>query len=171
MTLDIEVASAAPDEARWLSESFARTPWTRPANYFEILLRDQADGALDLLVARNGKQYVGHCKIIWEPAYPPFAARGIPEVGDLIVVPEWWRRGVATALMDEAERRILTRSPVAGIGVGLYADYGPAQQLYVRRGYVPDGQGLWYRNRPAAAGDMVRVDDDLILYLTKRLRG
>lgn len=171
MALGIEIASAALDEASWLSESFARTPWTRPANYFDIQIRRQAAGELDFLVARTGGRYVGHCKVIWQPAYPHFAARGIPEVGDLVVVPEWWRRGVATALMDEAERRILARSPVAGIGVGLYADYGAAQQLYARRGYVPDGQGLYYRNRPAAAGDMVRVDDDLILYLTKRMRG
>jgi hypothetical protein len=26
-----------------------------------------------------------------------------------------------------------------GIGVGLYRDYGPAQQLYFQLGYIPDG--------------------------------
>lgn len=40
---------------------------------------------------------------------------------------------------------------------------------YVRRGYVPDGRGLWDGNRWLQWGDTTRVDDDLVLYLTKRL--
>lgn len=56
-----------------------------------------------------------------------------------------------------------------GLGVGLYADYGAAQRLYVRRGYMPDGAGLTWNNEPAEAGAMVRVDDDLLLWLHKPL--
>ncbi len=56
-----------------------------------------------------------------------------------------------------------------GIGFGLYADYGAAQRLYVQMGYVPDGHGLTWNNEPARAGDMVRVDDDLVLWLRKPL--
>lgn len=45
--------------------------------------------------------------------------------------------------MDEAEKRIFERSEVAGIGFGISADYGAAQRMFVKRGYVPDGRGLW----------------------------
>jgi ribosomal protein S18 acetylase RimI-like enzyme len=79
------------------------------------------------------------------------------------------RRGIGTALMDEAERRIAARSAVAGIGVGLTADYGAAQVLYCKRGYVPDGCGAIQRGQAIRYGEQILVDDDLVIYLTRRV--
>ena len=50
----------------------------------------------------------------------------------------------------------------------MYADYGPAQRMYIKRGYVPDGLGLYYKNQPVTPGKNVFVDDDLALYLVKK---
>ncbi|GGO01215.1 hypothetical protein GCM10010969_23270 [Saccharibacillus kuerlensis] len=61
------------------------------------------------------------------------------------------------------------RSSVVGIGVGLFADYGAAQVLYARRGYIPDGKGVYTGDRYAHYGDTVTIDDNLVLYLTKKL--
>jgi hypothetical protein len=71
--------------------------------------------------------------------------------------------------MDEAEGRIAQRSPKAGIGVGLTADYGPAHILYIKRGYIPDGRSLTKDGRPLGYGEQISVDDRLTLYFTKRL--
>ena len=71
--------------------------------------------------------------------------------------------------MDEAEARVALRSHVVGIGVGMYPDYGPAQRMYVKRGYVPDGRGLCYDGTPVAPMAQVRNDDSLNLLFTKRL--
>ena len=60
-----------------------------------------------------------------------------------------------------------SRGPVAGIGVGMTADYGAAQRLYIKRGYVPDGRGLVAGEHHVSWGETVRVDDDLVLYFTK----
>jgi len=43
--------------------------------------------------------------------------------------------------MDVGEQLIATRAVKAGITVGLFDDYGPAQRLYAKRGYLPDGRG------------------------------
>ena len=72
----------------------------------------------------------------------------MPEINDFNVVRSYRRRGIGTALMDEAETLIRERSVEAGIGVGMYADYGPAQRMYVLRGYVPDGLGLTMNHAP-----------------------
>jgi hypothetical protein len=80
------------------------------------------------------------------------------------------RLKVGTALMDAAEGCILLRSPVAGIGVGLHGDYGAAQILYARRGYVPDGRGIYHQDHYPQYGEHVSIDDDLILHLTRQLR-
>jgi hypothetical protein len=68
-----------------------------------------------------------------------------------------------------AEEEISRRSGVAGIGVGLNPGYNQAQRLYAKRGYIPDGRGVTYRDRYVEEGAPVVVDDDLVLHLTKRL--
>ena len=79
------------------------------------------------------------------------------------------RQGIGSRLLDGAEQRIAERSPLAGIGVGLSADYGAAQRLYVQRGYIPDGRGACQGQRPLRKGTRVSMDDDLIIWLTKDL--
>ena len=83
------------------------------------------------------------------------------------MLPRFRRQGIGTSLMDEAERKVSERSGVAGTGIGMSPDYGAAQRLYVRRGYVPDGKGLTSNGSPVRPGDEITVDDGLVLYLTK----
>ncbi len=144
--------------------------WHKPAGYFERVLDQQAFGALILLLALDADAYLGHCKLVWSPGYPGFRERGIPEIQDLNVNRSRRRRGVASRLLEEAEARIVKQSRFAGIGFGLYADYGAAQRLYIQRGYVPDGRGVHYHHEPLPPGATCTLDDDLVLYLVKQLR-
>ena len=121
------------------------------------------------LVAEDEAGFAGYVTIEWVSGYLPFREAGIPEIVDFNVLKRCQRRGIGTALLDEAERRIRERSAVAGIGVGLTADYGPAHILYIRRGYVPDGRGLGQAGRHLQYGDTAIVNDDLGLCFTKRL--
>jgi ribosomal protein S18 acetylase RimI-like enzyme len=153
-----------------LADVFLNTVWKTPESFFKTLLDEQEISKRVVLVAYAGNELAGYVTIKWQSEYPLFAEKSIPEINDLRVLPEFRRRGVATALVDEAERRIFKRSPVAGIGVGLYPDYGPAQRMYVLRGYVPDGLGISYKNQPVRPGSDVCVDDELILYFTKEYK-
>lgn len=82
--------------------------------------------------------------------------------------------GIGSLLLDTAEKAAATKSEVVGIGVGLYAGadggYGAAQRLYVKRGYIPDGKGVTYNYQPAIPGNSYPLDDDLVLWFTKKLR-
>jgi hypothetical protein len=42
-------------------------------------------------------------------------------------------------------------------------------ELYVRRGYVPDGRGLMVGDRPVEPGTSVRIDDEATLMFTRWL--
>lgn len=64
----------------------------------------------------------------------------------------------------------MSASNDVGIGAGLYADYGTAQKLYVKLGYVPDGNGITYKCKKTVPGTLYPLDDDLILWLRKPLR-
>ena len=166
----LEVRRLAAQDLDALSADFTaagRSSWgERATRYLEAL----EAGLRDVLVAVADGQFAGYLTVLWRSDYRPFAEDEVPEINDFNVVPELRRQGIGTRLMDEAERLISHRSDVAGIGVGLYADYGPAQVMYARRGYVPDGRGLMRHGKPVPAGVEVTVNDDLGLYMRKLLR-
>jgi GNAT superfamily N-acetyltransferase len=147
--------------------AFQNSEWQTPEPYFHDLLAEQAKERRTFLLAFYITDIAGFVTIKWQSDYPFFASSGVPEVSDLRILKQFRRSGIATALMDEAENRIYQHAEFAGLGVGLYADYGPAQQMYVRRGYFPDGHGLMHHNKPVPPGANVLVDDDLLLYYIK----
>jgi GNAT superfamily N-acetyltransferase len=122
------------------------------------------------LIATSGPDAVGYVAVIWESNYAGFRSRGIPLVHQISVSEPWRRRGVATLLMDAAEQRAADRGiTTLGITVGLFDEYGPAQRMYGRRGYIPDGRGACQGQRPLSGGTQVRLDHDVIIWLTKEL--
>jgi GNAT superfamily N-acetyltransferase len=123
------------------------------------------------LVAESEDEFAGYFTVFWEPLYPYFRSRGIPEIQDFNVLGKFQKRGIGTLLMDAAEALIAKRSDRAGIRVGLDVDCGTAQRLYVKRGYIPDGNGISHNLTFLKYGDEVTVDDDLILAFTKELEG
>jgi GNAT superfamily N-acetyltransferase len=147
--------------------SFEKAGWYRTPLLLENYLFEQEKGNRTVIVAYLKAEFAGYVTIKWKSDYPPFAEKGIPEIVDLNCLPAFQHRGIGTALMDKAEELIYRRSPIAGIGVGLFSDYGPAQRMYVLRGYVPDALGIAYKGQHVIRGQQVIVDDDLILYFTK----
>ena len=153
-----------------IAVAFAAIGWNKPASQYAGYLAEQQRGERVVLLALVRDAFAGYLTIVWQSGYAPFAEAGIPEIVDFNMLPQYRRRGIGSRLMDAAEARIAERSAVAGIGVGMYPDYGPAQRLYVLRGYVPDARGLSSHGRPVTHGERVTVDDGLVLCFTKLLR-
>jgi GNAT superfamily N-acetyltransferase len=151
-----------------IAAAFDEIGWNKPESQYRRYLDDQEAGTRDVLVATIDGAFAGYVTVRWVSPYEPFD--GIPEIQDFNVLPKFRRRGIGSALMDAAEALVAGRSPDVGIGVGLYADYGTAQRMYVRRGYIPDGRGLLYKLEQVPPGEMVRNDDDTVLMFTKQLR-
>jgi len=166
--MTISIRQATSGDATWLQSSFDTIfDWKKPDGYFEGVCQLQDQNKVVLLFAVQESIYLGHCKVVWQPHYPHFKSQGIPEIQDLNVRPDYRRQGIASQLLDEAEKRIQKQSDKVGIGFGLYADYGAAQRLYVKRGYIPDGHGVYYNSGVVTPGESYPVDDDLVLYLVK----
>ena len=167
--MDITIRPMQEQDIEPIAAAFAAIGWNKPAAQYQRYLADQEQQRRVVLVAFAEERFCGYITIVWEPDYPPFRADGIPELQDFNVLPAYQRRGIGSRLLAEAERIVAGRSEIVGIGVGMTADYGAAQRLYVQRGYIPDGRGLVYGDRFPAYGEQVRVDDDLVLHFTKRL--
>lgn len=121
-------------------------------------------------VAYEGEEIRGYVTLKWDSTYAFFYEKKIPEIKDLNVLPLFRRHGIGSKLLETAENEAQHKSKFVGIGVGLYQDYGEAQKLYIKRGYVPDGQGITYQHRFLSPGANAPLDDELILWLIKRLR-
>ncbi len=53
--------------------------------------------------------------------------------------------------MIQSDAQIITDEEIASqysdtvyLGVGVHNGYGSAQRMYIKRGYIPDGTGVWY---------------------------
>lgn len=138
----------------------------KEAGYFERCF----DEGYDIFIIRDGEADAGFCVLNFTPIYSLYRKMGFPELQDLNVLPEFRRRGLAGALIDHCEAAARSRGAGGvGISVGLTRDYGAAQRLYVKKGYVPDGFGVTYERESVAAHAMHRVDDNLCLMLYKTL--
>jgi GNAT superfamily N-acetyltransferase len=138
------------------------------ADYFERCLREQTADSRRIFLALAAAAPVGYVQLNWYPLYQPFRRLGIPEIQDLNVIPAYRRKGIGALLVERCEMvaRQSGKTDI-GISVGLYASYGPAQRLYVQRGYVPDGAGITADDVPVRGGEMRPVDDNLTLKLVK----
>ena len=141
----------------------------RHGEYLKMCIRENQEKKRITFVAFIGYEFAGMVNLIFESSYPYFKNNYIPEINDLLVVPMFRNQGIAKKLIDETERFASNSYIRVGLGVGLYKDYGSAQRLYFKNGYIPDGNGLMYNNSEVNPGNHVRVDDDLLIYLYKYL--
>jgi GNAT superfamily N-acetyltransferase len=142
----------------------------KASDYFTRCLREQGEGKRIVHIARLNDAAVGYGMLNRNPQYALYRRLSIPEIQDLNVVPAARRQGVATALIYGFEG--IARAEECGdigISVGLHADYGSAQRLYIRLGYKPDGYGVTYDRQPVRPGEIRPVDDNLCLMLVKAL--
>ena len=121
----------------------------------------------EVLVAEVEGALAGYITILPCAKQGPFAEI-YPELSDFNVFEPFQNQGIGNFLMEEAENRVKLFSDKVTLGVGLHSGYGPAQRLYIKRGYIPDGTGVWYRNKPLEMNDTIQNNDDLVLYLSKK---
>jgi GNAT superfamily N-acetyltransferase len=153
-----------------IAAAFAQIGWNKPEAQFRQYLGEQAAGIRTCLVAIVDSHFAGYLTVNWRPSYPGFSELEIPEIQDLNVLRPFQRQGIASRLLDCAETEVARHSGSVGIGVGLHPGYNVAQRMYVRRGYIPDGRGVTYRDHYVDEGAHVLLDDDLVLHFTKQLR-
>jgi len=163
----IEIRRMRAEDAGMMRGIFLRHGIRRPEDYYVRCHEENESGVRVTLLAFWNGEYAGCVHLLERSGYPYFAENGIPEINDFNVIPPLRRKGIGDALLDAIERIALEKYGIVGIGVGLYASYGPAQRLYARRGYIPDGRGVVYKGVPVPRGATAVVDDDLNLYFTK----
>lgn len=151
-------------------DKFAKANWDKPTHIFENYLSEQKQQTRIVKLAFFGEQFAGYATLKWQSDYQYFAENNIPEIKDLNVLPEFRRKGIGSKLIDELENETQEKNyPTIGLGVGLYADYGHAQNLYIKKNYKPDKRGIAYNDKPVKYGESITLDDNLTLMFVKKL--
>ena len=146
--------------------------WNADVAKYRMRMKDQAEGKCVALTAEYDGYPAGYINVYLKREGGPFAETDWPEIVDFGVLQRFRRRGIGTRLMDVAEQIAARYADTVWLGVGLHNGYGSAQRMYVKRGYIPDGSGVWYRGKPCTPYDTVYTnDDDMVLFLSKKLSG
>jgi 8-oxo-dGTP pyrophosphatase MutT (NUDIX family)/GNAT superfamily N-acetyltransferase len=167
--LDITIRPMNAQDIDHVSDLYL--PWsTRQDTHarWEKYHKEQQQNIRTVAVIEKDNQILGYGSLLRLSKYPYFS--NTPEISDVWIYEQHRRQGFGKQLLlwleDLARREKYTQ---IGIGVGLYKDYGPAQQLYFQLGYKPDGNGITYKHMAVVPGEPYPVDDNLIFWLIKSL--
>jgi GNAT superfamily N-acetyltransferase len=168
MINEISLSFLNEDDIDQIVSAFKKIGWNKPRNIYEGYLQEQVNNSRSILVAKKNNVFYGYTTIKWQSYYISFKQQSIPEISDLNVLPVYRKQGIGSLLIATCESMAKERGySHIGLGVGMTADYGNAQRLYVQLGYIQDSRGLFYKNIPVSFGSNVIVDDDLVIYLCK----
>ena len=167
---EILVRNMTAPDAWTIAEGEIEQGWNASAAKYEARLRDHARGKAIALTAEYCGRVAGYISVYLQARSGPYQGKSIPEIVDFGVLEKYRNRGIGTRLMDIAEEIAADFGDTVCLGVGLHSGYGSAQRMYIKRGYVPDGSGVWYGDRVCEPYAECRNDDDLVLYMAKRLK-
>lgn len=153
-----------------LDKELMHQGWSSRKEILETYMKEQNEGKRIVLVDSHAGRCRGYITLNCEPKEGPCKDKKIPEICDFNVFSEFRKQGIGSSLLNEIEREAKLFSKKVGIGVGLNKNYGSAQRLYVKHGYIPDGTGVWYRGEVLLPYADCTNDDDLALYFEKTLK-
>lgn len=148
---------------------FEKQGWHKPVEQYQRYYDEQENGTRRLFVAEVDGNAAGYATLLPHDISGPFKDKDIPVIVDFNVLEKYQRNGIGTAIMDAVENYVREYSSTICLGVGLHHGYGAAQRMYVKRGYIPDGSGVWFNGERWEQNKPCVNDDELILYLSKQL--
>lgn len=166
---EILIRDMIPGDARAITDEEIKQGWKQTTEKYEMRLAHQAEGRSFAIAAEYKGNIAGYINVYLNAVSGAFANQGIPEIVDFGVLEKYRRKGIGSRLMDVAEGIAAKYSDTVCLGVGLHSGYGAAQRMYVKRGYIPDGTGVWYADSVCPQYENCCNDDDLILYFSKKL--
>lgn len=165
------IRDLAPEDGPVFTAEEQAQGWHTALSKFKTRLRDRAEGRAVALVALWKGSCAGYINVYLGNQWGPFGGQGLPEIVDFCVLQKFQRKGIGGKLLDAAEAVAARYADTVYLSVGLHNGFGAAQRIYIKRSYIPDGSGIWYRDKPCVPyEDAYPIDDELVLYLSKKLK-
>lgn len=85
--------------------SFTAIGWNKPTSLYQKYLKEQEDDQRCVWVAFKDNDFAGYVTLKWHSEYLSFREQHIPEVSDLNVLPKFRKQGIASELLNLAEKK------------------------------------------------------------------
>ncbi len=167
----IRIRSMLPEDAQVLYDTYLSYGWHPSLKIYENYYREQEANTRLVFIAEYEGRVSGQCTLLLNPTEGPWGGKGYPEIQDLVVFFDVHNKGIGNKLLDVAEQEASKIADLVYLGVGVHSGYGPAQRIYVDRGYNFDGSGVWYQGKQLDQYAPCVNDDDLLLFMAKKLPG
>lgn len=163
----LRIRSMKKDDARIIYDTYLSYGWHPVLETYENYHWEQENNKRLVFIAEYEGEVAGLCTLVLNPEEGPMEYLDSPEIVDLTVFFHVHNRGIGNKLLDVAEHEAAKRANMVFLAVGVHSGYGAAQRIYVKRGYIPDGSGVWYRGKVLEQYAPCMNDDDLVLYMKK----
>ncbi|MBE5786191.1 MAG: GNAT family N-acetyltransferase [Clostridiales bacterium] len=166
----IRIRSMEMADAKIIFDTYLSYNWHPEKKTYENYYQEQESGRRLVFIAEYQGEVCGLCTLVLQSEEGPFGNQGIPEIEDLCVFFHVHKKGIGSRLLDAAEKEAAKYAGQVYLAVGVHSGYGPAQRIYVKRGYLPDGSGVWYKGKVLDQYAPCCNDDDLVLFMSKELQ-
>ena len=163
------IRSMEKEDAHIFNETYLSYGWHPSLEVYENYFKEQEENKRKVFIAEFEGEVCGLCTLVLDPSEGPWIGKGYPEIVDLSVFKHVQNKGIGNVLLDVIEQEAAKISDTVFLAVGLHSGYGAAQRIYVKRGYIPDGNGVWYQGKPLEQYVPCCNDDDLVLFMSKKL--
>lgn len=157
------------DHINKIDENFVLQGWPSRNEILKQYLIEQEKGERLVLVDSENDETRGYITLVYRPDSGAFKDTGIPEIVDFNVFERFQKQGIGQGLLDAVIFEAGKTGSYVGIGVGLNSNYGKAQRLYVKNGFIPTGDGVYYCGKPLGVNEKCFNDDELALYFSKKI--
>ena len=165
----IIIRSMKPEDCQIFYDTYLSYDWHPDIKTYENYYKEQEDGQRKVFIAEYDGEVCGICTLVLNPTEGPWAGMRYPEIVDFGVFFHLHNKGIGNKLLDVAEQEAAKLSDTVFLAVGVHSGYGAAQRIYVKRGYLPDGSGVWYQGKQLEQYAPCVNDDDLLLFMSKTL--
>ena len=166
---EITIRSMEQSDAEIFYTTYLSYGWHPQLETYEHYYREQTQGRRLVFIAEYRGAVAGICTLVLHPTDGPWGGQKYPEIQDLCVFFHVHQKGIGSRLLDAAEAEAAKRADMVYLAVGVHSGYGPAQRMYVKRGYNFDGSGVWYKGKQLAQYAPCVNDDALLLFMSKTL--
>jgi len=163
----LTIRAMRPEDGDVFYDTYESYGWHPQRETYAQYYDEQKRGERMVFVAEYEGEVAGICTLVLHPQEGPWAGKDYPEIVDFSVFFHLHNRGIGSKLLDIVEQEAFRIADMVYLAVGVHSGYGTAQRMYVKRGYIPDGSGVWYRGENLAQYAPCCNDDDLLLFLSK----
>ena len=146
---EIVIRAMTIDDIDKIINGFKEQRWDKPRDVLELYLTEQNNGEVYIFIAEFDNVVAGFTALYPTAKEGPFIDKNIPEISDFNVFTKYQRKGIGNKILEVAEKIAfdISTTKAISLGVGLHSGYGAAQRIYSKRGYIPDGSGVWYKGK------------------------